>query len=115
MKSKELKSQTGSLLFRLIKFSNGRTPSRSIHYQLSDTFSSMQNRSLCEEIFRIPYYRLLSSRPFDPTKLSTDLTRSILFDQNSKMDSTSVEKWRNGLTLFMPIDPSVHGVTLRES
>ena len=114
MKSKDLETQTRLLLFRLIEFSNGRTSSRSIHYQPSGTFSAMQNRSLCGEIFRIPHYRLLSPRPLDPAKLSTDLARSVLFDQNPKINPMSVEKWRNRLTLLMPINPPVHGVSLRE-
>ena len=115
MKPKELKTQSRLLLFRLIEFSNGRTSSRSIQYQPSGTFSAVQNRSLCGEMFRIPYYRLWSPRPFDPAKLSTDLARSVLFDQNPKIDPMSVEKWRNGLTLLIPIYPPVHGVSLRES
>lgn len=114
MKPRELKTQIKMLLLSLIEFSNGRTPSRLLRYQPSNKFSAVQNRSLFGEIFRISHYRNLSPRPFDPAKLSTDLARSVLFDQNPKMDPMSVEKWRNGLTLLMPIDPPAHGVSLRE-
>lgn len=96
MKPRELKTQINLLLLR---------------YQPSKKFSAAQNRSLCGEIFRIPRYKLLSRKPFDPAKLSTDLARSVLFDQDPKMDPMSVEKWRNGLTLLLPIDPPAHGVS----
>ena len=111
MKPRELKTQMELLLFRLIEFSNGRTPSRLLCHQPSDKFSAAQNRSLCGEIFRIPHYKLLSRKSFDPAKLSTDLAPCVLFDQTPKMDPMSVEKWRNGLTLFLPIDPPTHGVS----
>lgn len=111
MKPRELKTQIKLLLLSLIEFSNGRAPSRLLRYQPSSKFSAAQNRSLCGEIFRIPHYKLLSRKPFDPAKLSTDLARSVLFDQSPKMDPISVKKWRNGLTILLPIDPPVHGVS----
>ena len=114
MKPQELKTQIELLLLSLIEFSNGRTPSQLLRCQPSNKFSAVQNRSLFGEIFRIPHYRLLSPRPFDPATLSTDLARSVLFDQNPKMDPKSVEKWRHGLALLLPIDPPAHGVSLRE-
>lgn len=111
MKPRDLKTQIKMLLLSLVEFSNCRTPSRLLRHQPSKEFSAVQNRSLFGEIFRIPHHRLLSPRSFDPAKLSTDLARSVLFDQTPKMDLMSVENWRNDLMLLMPFDPPAYGVS----
>lgn len=114
VKPQELKNQMILLLLRLMEFSTGRTPSRLLRNQPSDKFSAMQNRSLYGEIFRVSHNRPVSLRSFNPERLSTDLARSVLFRQSSKMDSTDVEEWRTGLTRLLPIDPPALGVSARD-
>jgi len=114
MEPQKLKTQMMLLLLRLIEFSTGRTPSRLLRNQPSDEFSTMQNRSLCGEIFRVSHNTPVSLRSFDPARLSTDLARSVLFQQSPKMDSTDVEKWRTDLTRLLPIDSPAHDVSSRD-
>ncbi len=114
VKPQKLKTQMILLLLRLIEFSTGRTSSRLLRNQPSDKFSAMQNRSLCGEIFRVSHNTPVSLRSFDPARLSTDLARSVIFQQSPKMNSTDVKKWRTGLTRLLLINPPTHGVSSRD-
>ncbi|KAL6716953.1 Global transcription regulator sge1 [Lecanora helva] len=112
MKPQKLKTQITKLLRSLIYFSNGWTASRLPRSQPSDEFSGVQNRSLFGEIFRISHCGISSPKPLNAAKLSKDLARSVLFDQNPRMDPTRVTKWRDNLMLLLRIDPPAHGVSV---
>jgi len=114
-KPRELKTQMKLLLLKLIEYSTDRTSSRLLRDQPCKTFSAMQNRSLYGEIFRVSHGNLVSVRPFDPARLSTDLARSVLFQQCPVMDPTDVEKWKSGLARLLPVDPPGHNVGSRDS